>query len=447
MTTENLTATLSKATAGPVDHSEYFAKASGIYCSLAFVVACGLYALKSNEAQWGYVSAIFFLPLLQILAVIYTLHQESRVLGSKILLPAILVQMAFWGAYTWRESIPNTGLQSLAWCALGCAIVLAVVALWVNWLILESKKEESSTLKFILHVHPFMVTCFFLTVFTVVALFLSLSLAFHDQGLRLSQAGVGLFAEQVTIVPKSPAPPPGGEPAFRTFNLLFDPGSAVIKFDNEKYATIKEDQVHVVAVQDQQVAANTVKLREALAQIEEHSDLDRVRVVLEGHSDEKPVGDGPYKSNFELSQARVNQVMAYLLMGLGSAEHKEWRRNVEWQTVFCPDERKPERAGDKNYQPNPERLSVQISILPSYGDKFSVSYQPLGRKLDLLDYTYFGVYTITTTGYGDIVPVTAFAKFVPMVANFFHVFMIVIFFNVLISFLLSPGDGIRATVR
>jgi hypothetical protein len=56
------------------------------------------------------------------------------------------------------------------------------------------------------------------------------------------------------------------------------------------------------------------------------------------------------------------------------------------------------------------------------------------EALELLDYVYFGIYTITTSGYGDIVPVSPFAKLITTVANIFEVFLIVVFFNVLISF-------------
>jgi hypothetical protein len=59
----------------------------------------------------------------------------------------------------------------------------------------------------------------------------------------------------------------------------------------------------------------------------------------------------------------------------------------------------------------------------------------------LLDYTYFMIYTITTTGYGDIVPVSSFSKFVASVANLYELFFIVIFFNVLLSFARSRGEG------
>ena len=118
----------------------------------------------------------------------------------------------------------------------------------------------------------------------------------------------------------------------------------------------------------------------------------------------------------------------------------EWRRNIEW--LFLPSANENGFLDGKNDRDGKERLSVEIALFPSYGDKFSYGDEnsPLGRNLELLDYIYFGVYTITTTGYGDIIPVTSFAKFITTVANFFEVFLMVIFFNVLISFF-NSGSG------
>lgn len=53
--------------------------------------------------------------------------------------------------------------------------------------------------------------------------------------------------------------------------------------------------------------------------------------------------------------------------------------------------------------------------------------------LSLLDYMYFTIYTITTTGYGDIVPTTPYAKFLCSFANILEVFFLVVFFNALLS--------------
>lgn len=75
---------------------------------------------------------------------------------------------------------------------------------------------------------------------------------------------------------------------------------------------------------------------------------------------------------------------------------------------------------------NSGKRIVAASIRPfRYDNDFS--------QLALLDYMYFTLYTITTTGYGDIVPTTEYAKFLCSLANILEVFFLVVFFNALLS--------------
>ncbi|HKS28136.1 MAG TPA: ion channel [Pyrinomonadaceae bacterium] len=73
------------------------------------------------------------------------------------------------------------------------------------------------------------------------------------------------------------------------------------------------------------------------------------------------------------------------------------------------------------------RVAV-VRVRPLQGSKTHL-YAPLS----LMDYMYFTIYTITTTGYGDIVPTTTYAKFLCSVANILEVFFFVVFFNALLS--------------
>jgi hypothetical protein len=50
-----------------------------------------------------------------------------------------------------------------------------------------------------------------------------------------------------------------------------------------------------------------------------------------------------------------------------------------------------------------------------------------------MDYLCFAIYTITTTGYGDIKPMTPYTKFLCTIANMTEGFFIVVFFNTVIA--------------
>lgn len=86
-------------------------------------------------------------------------------------------------------------------------------------------------------------------------------------------------------------------------------------------------------------------------------------------------------------------------------------------------------------------VEVRVGPLPDMGRQHPSV--PIARTPDLLDYLYFMVYTITTTGYGDLKPVNGFAKFITTLANLYEVFFVVVFFNVMIS--ASREDKRRAS--
>jgi hypothetical protein len=85
---------------------------------------------------------------------------------------------------------------------------------------------------------------------------------------------------------------------------------------------------------------------------------------------------------------------------------------------------------------NAGRRVVIATIVPIQSSGQSLSLNNNDRQfipLSLLDYMYFTIYTVTTTGYGDIVPITTYAKFLCSIANILEVFFLVVFFNALLS--------------
>jgi hypothetical protein len=92
------------------------------------------------------------------------------------------------------------------------------------------------------------------------------------------------------------------------------------------------------------------------------------------------------------------------------SELKMMRRNAE--SGFASED------GSKDF--------IEISLRPLQSYQHAI-------PLSLMDYVYFTAYTITTTGYGDIVPTTTYAKFLCTFANIIEVFFLVVFFNALLS--------------
>ena len=60
-----------------------------------------------------------------------------------------------------------------------------------------------------------------------------------------------------------------------------------------------------------------------------------------------------------------------------------------------------------------------------------------------MDYMYFAIYTITTTGYGDIIPTTDGAKFLCSLANVLEVFFLVVFVNALVALRKHPDPPVN----
>jgi hypothetical protein len=93
-----------------------------------------------------------------------------------------------------------------------------------------------------------------------------------------------------------------------------------------------------------------------------------------------------------------------------------------------------EAVRDEHLDEDASKRIVVVSIKPMQQNATNL-FAPLG----LVDYLYFTIYTITTTGYGDIVPTTPYAKFLCSSANILEVFFFVVFFNGLLS--VNRGRG------
>ncbi|MDQ2921550.1 MAG: potassium channel family protein, partial [Acidobacteriota bacterium] len=137
-----------------------------------------------------------------------------------------------------------------------------------------------------------------------------------------------------------------------------------------------------------------------------------------------------YQSNYELAQARAMAVRLVLEQLIARSGERSGRTfgNIEWLIV---------PLSESSEGTEESRRAVEVFVVPvrqnsSRGLLKERSDEEI-RLLPLIEYVYFAMYTITTTGYGDIKPATSYSMFVCTLANFYAVFFLVIFFNVLLS--------------
>ncbi|HKI06076.1 MAG TPA: ion channel [Thermoanaerobaculia bacterium] len=430
----------------PDVHLEIFIWGFAAAVLAAFLVTGFHYAKGSRELEWLYVTSILGLPLLQVPVVILMLRRNSDfwAKGALLLLPALAWQVLLWLAFTFRDICKGVlGLAAVT--GLGFALFLGAVVFWVTSLIMGMADGKGTKFRTLLRDQPFLVVCFFLTIFTFITVFLSFSLALHDQDLRLNHAKLALYAEDIGPTKANDGDHPydkqrqaeenyhtgGEEQGTESFKILFAPGSAAVEVEEGSPDTFNANN-DVTPIENRR-ADNAINLDALADEIIKQSERGHVRVVLAGYSDDLPVS-GSYGSNFELSLARISQVMVYLISRLERKDtQRKWSRSIEWLTLPSASE---QGHFDGRKRSREERLAVEALLLRSDGDH--------GKDLSLLDYIYFGVYTITTTGYGDIIPISAYAKFITTIANFFEVFLMVVFFNVLLSFLREERDPMKA---
>ncbi len=141
-----------------------------------------------------------------------------------------------------------------------------------------------------------------------------------------------------------------------------------------------------------------------------------VRVTLTGYASQIPISPrfrSQYGSNYELAEARIRTVQLYI------AKTMVAEQDIEWLLVPVTE--------DAEARPRVEVALQPIEDVVAKGSAGAI------RPLMLIEYLYFSVYTITTTGYGDIIPSSPLAMFICTLANWYEVFFLAIFFNVLLS--------------
>jgi hypothetical protein len=168
------------------------------------------------------------------------------------------------------------------------------------------------------------------------------------------------------------------------------------------------------------------------------------QIEIRGHANDTKFKTDPaaYASDHEISKQRADQVERILGEIFRDATADVEPPAVRWLSYGVSNEEEFLEANDTNWPTKPKdkerpvldkKLSVEIRIVTiadSFQDHRLRSANPGRRTLNLTDYLYFTVYTITTTGYGDIIPISSYAQFVVTIANLMELLFIVLMVNI-----------------
>lgn len=177
------------------------------------------------------------------------------------------------------------------------------------------------------------------------------------------------------------------------------------------YAAVRKEEIY------QELAANISSWRDVTETLT--SDVNAIwRVAVVGHSSDhvKVLEKTTEWNNYEFSENRAN----YVYHKLRDAMRKAHVRS-DWSLAAVANV-DPDMGNIPFIKGRDKKLSARVFVEKQAG------------SLSLLDYLYFMTYTITTTGYGDLIPTTPFAKFITCVANLFEILFIVVVINLVFAY-------------
>jgi hypothetical protein len=461
-------------------HASWFAfGASFVLFAVCLVMTC-----FSSESKW--LLPLFFLPLVLQLFGSLALSLKSKeahnlrvfyVFYVSMMLVCLFSYLLLWLAYLLRDkkvASYQLPMQLISILAVLCTVVIILFVVIMTIVILKAPHsyeigndsgqikrllkwviEHSDKLKFETTKAPSHALSLFFSAFLAVSYLFGFAFAFHDKGMTATEHA--LYMKNLRNGDTEGKPAPHSEqgivqaaatPARPVCNFIFEEGRATPETLSSDLTLLTKGTKHWL-IADRRNANNECLKTVVRTVMEATKDDNKVRVTLTGRANEKPVTGSAYQSNYELSQARAQNVGYALMQRLSEAGNNQWR-NLEYVIIPAsnePDEVplasmiNPDKGDDQRLLEVNNNKIVEVRVDSVSNDPTALQMQSMNattrsaeyRSLDLIDYIYFANYTITTTGYGDIMPATPYAKFVCSLANIFEVFFLVVFFNLLLS--------------
>lgn len=284
---------------------------------------------------------------------------------------------------------------------------------------------------------PFHNTLYFMGSFFCICNYLTLSIAFYDQ-----------YSDNKAIR-KDTQPYEAINTNYKNGNngknekIYFEEGSAIIKTTKSSIQDKAEIYKEGLTKNNNMYKYNFVcanDINKYITNYKNENKAKKMRIKLVGHASDTRLDStkSRYRSNYELSQARLLQVYAIIIDSLTAFEINNGNKNnkivcdLEWLMIPMSNENMYIDPKPRNLT---ERRCVDITMqsLDHYNGEDKSGNNSAENNMVFLDYLYFMVYTITTTGYGDIKPVAGYIKFAVSIANIYEVFFTVLFFAAIIS--------------
>ncbi len=391
----------------------------------------------SLETSAGFVCLLFLLPLMHFFFTAAVIARTSPL--RKIFLWTIglcsSAHFGMWGIYINSLTTAATS-KLLAFSGYSCMWLAAALTLTCFVLTgLTMYRKLDSSVKY----YPFLSINFFVASFLYLAFFLTFGIAFLDRGPHGA-----LYVEDLTklnIAENAKTSPLKVQDFYGYF--FFEEGSSTVEIDEEY---LEEDVLYEALFDNQSETerrrvwrkhTNAKTLRELIGTINKHTCFD---ILLCGHANERELSAAAkkrYQDNRGLAEDRANWVETLIRRELprkpGNITKPLGSTGDQYISQIDP------QKLPKGFDP---KLLVEVAVRPQHDcldSKLQKSLEDKQRNLELLDYLYFIVYTITTTGYGDMIPISPEAKFITVMANLLEVFFLVIFSNIILASI-RPGS-------
>lgn len=396
----------------------------------ATLIAAGAFFYLLNT-QGGEIGAYYALSLHLVVVAFLVVFKRLLPL-DELLLPVWSIgvvlwasihalALAFYGILTQRlrdSAEPETMIalsQSLQWCSLLVSLGLTVTALWVALRTRGNRDER-----------PLRTLAMFVLFFLMVTFSLALALGLDDKVRRSEKETPGLHGDTVTDAPQllqveeaQACKESAAHGVSVKAQFEFQDGQPGLARGEDYADDVSSDTADCARLEtaSRRNECNLLRLRKAI--LCQQGALT-VPVMVQFPADQMETSE-----TREVASHRYEELRHAIGQSLASTAIS---READYSSLPVPTYSKtivPAEELDGGY------IQVEVAA-PIFRESYTEWTIQQGQ-LTLLDYIYFTVYTITTTGYGDIKPISSFAKFSTTLGNLYEFVFIVLVFSLAFS--------------